>query len=95
MLQQVSRSDQGWRRRLPSGTLAAMSARERLEARRCIERLLDEDQRRVAPLPEKAMTPGGLITNVVAAAWRAQQQPCPSGVSMMNGDERQGDANRS
>ena len=29
----------------------------------------------------------------VAAAWRAQQQPRPSGVSTINGDERQGDAN--
>ena len=60
-LQQVSRSDQGWRRRLPSGTSAAMSARERLEARRRIERLLDEDRRRVAPPPEKAMTPIGWL----------------------------------
>jgi len=33
-----------------------MSARERLEARRRIERLLDEDRRRVAPPPEKAAT---------------------------------------
>ena len=33
-----------------------MSARERLEARRRIERLLDEDRRRVAQPPEKAMT---------------------------------------
>jgi len=31
--------------------------------------------------------------NVVAAAWRAQQQPRPSGVSTMDGDERQDDAN--
>ena len=46
----------GWRRRLPLGTLAAMSVRKRLEARRRIERLLDEDRRRVAPPPEKAMT---------------------------------------
>ena len=60
-LQQVSRSDQGWRRRLPSGTSAAMSARERLEARRRIERLLDEDRRRVAPPPEKAATPVGWL----------------------------------
>ena len=60
-LQQVSRSDQGWRRRLPSGTSAAMSARERLEARRRIERLLDEDRRRVAPPPEKATTPVGWL----------------------------------
>ena len=60
-LQQVSRSDQGWRRRLPSGTSAAMSARERLEARRRIERLLDEDWRRVAPPPEKATTPVGWL----------------------------------
>ena len=34
-----------------------------------------------------------MITNVVAAAWKAQQQPRPSGGSTMNGDERQGDAN--
>ena len=60
-MQQVSRSDQGWRRRLPSGTSAAMSARERLEARRRIERLLDEDRRRVAPPPEKATTPVGWL----------------------------------
>ena len=60
-LQQVSRSDQGWRRRLPSGTSAAMSAREQLEARRRIERLLDEDRRRVAPPLEKAMTPVGWL----------------------------------
>ena len=38
-----------------------MSARERLEARRRIERLLDEDRRRVAPPPEKAMTPVGWL----------------------------------
>src|SRR6185295_4446568 len=54
---QVSCSDQGWRRRLPSGTSAAMSAQERLEARSRIERLLDEDRRRVALPPEKATTP--------------------------------------
>ena len=60
-MQQVSRSDQGWRRRLPSGTSAAMSARERLEAQRRIERLLDEDWRRVAPPPEKATTPVGWL----------------------------------
>ena len=60
-LQQVSRSDQGWRRRLLSGTSAAMSARERLEAWRWIERLLDEDRRRGAPPPEKAMTPVGWL----------------------------------
>ena len=58
-LQQVSRSDQGWQRHLPSGISAAMSARERLEARMRIERLLDEDRRRVAPAPEKATTPVG------------------------------------
>jgi hypothetical protein len=38
-----------------------MSARERLEARRWIERLLDEDRRRVAPPPEKAATPVGWL----------------------------------
>ena len=56
-----SRSGQGWRRRLPSGTSAAMSARERLEARRRIEHLLDEDRWRVAPPPEKATTPVGWL----------------------------------
>ena len=59
--QQVSRSDQGWRRCLPSGTSAAMSARERLEAWRWIECLLNEDRRRGAPPPEKAMTPVGWL----------------------------------
>jgi len=34
-----------------------------------------------------------LITNVVSAVWWAQRQPRPSGVSTMNSDERQGDAN--
>ena len=38
-----------------------MSARERLEARRRIERLLDEDRRQVAPPPEKATTPVGWL----------------------------------
>ena len=38
-----------------------MSARKRLEARRRIERLLDEDRRRVAPPPEKATTPVGWL----------------------------------
>ena len=48
-------------RRLPSGISAAMSAQERLEARRWIERLLDEDRRRVAPPPVKATTPVGWL----------------------------------
>ena len=56
-----SRSGQGWRRRLPSGTSAAMSARERLEARRRIECLFDEDRRPVVPPPEKATTPVGWL----------------------------------
>ena len=34
-----------------------------------------------------------MITNVIAVAWRAQQQPHPSGVPTMNGDEWQGDKN--
>ena len=38
-----------------------MSARERLEARRRIEWLLDEGRRRVAPPPEKATTPVGWL----------------------------------
>jgi hypothetical protein len=41
-----------------------VSARRRLEARRRIERLLDDARRREAPLPEEAATPvDGLTTN--------------------------------
>ena len=42
---------------LPSATSAAVSARERQEARTRIKCRLDEDQRRMAPPAEKAATP--------------------------------------
>ena len=41
--------------------IRAMSARDRLEARSRIERMLDEDRRRVAPPPDKATTPVGWL----------------------------------